>query len=184
MVAIEPLAEMRAVLAEQAPAAELVAGRAEALPLADASLDALTVAQAFHWFELEPALAELARVLRPGAGLALVWNVRDRADPLQQELHALLAPLRGTTPSEHTAEWRNALAADRRFGPLQERSFAWSQPYRADDLVDRFASVSFIAALPERERSALLQRVRGLVAGLPEPFPFRYRTDVGVCTRL
>src|SRR5204863_4155198 len=74
VIGLEPVAAMRALLAAFAPA---VASVAETLPLRDASVDAITVAQAFHWFDAPRALAEIARVLRPGGALVLVWNERD-----------------------------------------------------------------------------------------------------------
>src|SRR3954447_3020591 len=74
VVAIEPLDEMRARLEESVPDAEALAGSAEEMPVPDAVADAVFVAQAFHWFATHPALAEIARVLRPGGGLALLFN--------------------------------------------------------------------------------------------------------------
>src|SRR3954471_9902173 len=79
VVAIEPVAEMRAKL----DGFESHDGTAEELPLADASADVITVAQAFHWFDHARALPELHRVLRPGGHLALFWNSRDLGDPVQ-----------------------------------------------------------------------------------------------------
>jgi SAM-dependent methyltransferase len=184
VIAVEPLAEMRTVLAQQAPAAEILAGSAEAIPLPDSSLDALTVAQAFHWFEAERALAEIARVLRPGGSLALVWNVRDLADEFQQQIDLLLAPHRGSTPSQHDRRWRDALARSPSFGREQLSSFDWSQAYTAAELVERVGSVSFVAALAPPEREALLEEVRMLGAVTPEPFPFRYRTELHFYPRL
>lgn len=183
VIAVEPLPEMRAVLVEAVPGIEVLVGTAEALPLADAAVDAVAVGQAFHWFDPEPAVAEIARVLRPGGALALVWNVRDLSDPLQQALQELVAPYRQRAPSEHEQPWKAAFAGSASFGPVELSSFPWEQPSTAAGLVDRFASVSFIAALQERERAALLERVRGLAAGLAEPFAFRYRTDVYVYAR-
>ncbi len=178
--AVEPLEEMRAVLMRVVPGAEALAGTAEALPLADGSVDAVTVAQAFHWFEPEAAFREAARVLRPGGALALVWNLRDFADPLQMALEALMGEYRGAAPFEYEQPWRVALAAAAFFGPEEKRSFRWDLPHTADELVDRIASVSFVAGLGPDEREELLGRVRTLAGGRPEPFPFPHRTDVYV----
>jgi SAM-dependent methyltransferase len=182
--AVEPLAEMRAVLAETVPGVEVLAGAAEALPLESASVDAVTVGQAFHWFDPVAAVTEAARVLRPNGVLALVWNIRDLDDPLQRELQQLIAPYRGGAPSEHEQPWQAVFADHAAFAPGELSSFRWVQRSSAAQLVERFASVSFIAALDERERGALLERLRGLVAGLAEPFAFRYRTDVFVYRRV
>src|SRR5262245_10611354 len=90
LVAVEPVAEMRAVLARALPEVEVRAGMAEALPLDDASVDAVLVAQAFHWFDARAALDEIARVLRDGGGLGLIWNAWELDDPLQTRLDELV----------------------------------------------------------------------------------------------
>ena len=178
VIAVEPLPEMRAVLAELGTSAEVFEGTAESLPLEDASVDAVTVAQAFHWFEAAAATAELGRVLRPGCGLALVWNIRDLEDPVQRDLNALLAPYRGDARSEHEQPWREDVDASPLFGLGELHSFPWVVPYTREDLAGRIASVSFVAGLEEGVREELLERVRALADGAGEPFPFRYRTDV------
>jgi ubiquinone/menaquinone biosynthesis C-methylase UbiE len=183
VVAVEPLAEMRAVLAREVPGAEALSGTAEALPLADASADAVTVGQAFHWFDAEPAAAEIARVLRPGGALALIWNIRDLADPLQARVNELLLPHRRDTPSEHEQTWRAVLAASPAYGDAEEASFAFVKHYTTGELVDRIASISFVARLDPDARAVLLDQVRATVEGLPEPFAFTYRTDVYVSRR-
>jgi SAM-dependent methyltransferase len=183
VIAVEPLEEMRSVLAGLLPDVELLAATAESLPLADASVDAVTAAQAFHWFDPEPALKEIARVLRPGGALSLIWNIRDLSDPFQNELDDLLRAYRGEAPSEHERPWRALVDASPLFGPPEERSFRWVQLRTADELAERVASVSYVAQLADGEREGLLGRVRQLVAGLPEPFPFRHHTDVYVFPR-
>ena len=183
VIAVEPLAEMGSILAESAPEAEVLVGTAEDLPLGDASIDAVTVAQAFHWFDAGPAAAELGRVLRPGGALALVWNIRDLEDSLQLALNDLLRPYRGDTPSEHELSWRVDLEASPLFGDPEERSFAWASDYTRAELVERVASISFVAALPRGERDGLLERVAALADAAGEPVPFRYRTDVYVFPR-
>jgi SAM-dependent methyltransferase len=174
---------MRAELERAVPAAEALDGTAEAIPLEMSSGHAVTVGQAFHWFDAERAAAEIARVLRPGGALALVWNIRDLSDPLQARIDELLLPYRRETPSEHVQPWRAVLEAVPAFGPPEQRSFPWVQPHTADQLADRISSVSFIARLDPDDRDPLLERVRAAVAGLPEPFGFSYRTDVFVYPR-
>jgi ubiquinone/menaquinone biosynthesis C-methylase UbiE len=90
VVAIEPVAGMRDQLVAQSPDVEVHDGTAEALPLADGSVDAITVAQAFHWFDAPVALAEMRRVLRPRGHLFLVWNIRDRDRDWVREFGDLL----------------------------------------------------------------------------------------------
>src|SRR5437763_3088354 len=93
VVAVEPQAEMLALLRGAVPEAKALEGTAEELPLPDEAADAVTVASAFHWFDRERALRELARVLRPAGALALVFNTRDPESELQRELTELLRPL-------------------------------------------------------------------------------------------
>src|SRR5262249_54140245 len=90
VVAVEPDPDMRAVFARVLPGIELLAGSAEELPLADASVDVATAAQAFHWFDLERALPELHRVIRPGGGIAVVWNEWDDDDELMRSLNQIV----------------------------------------------------------------------------------------------
>jgi SAM-dependent methyltransferase len=179
VVAVEPIAEMRALI----EGVETVDGTAEALPFDDASADAITVAQAFHWFDLERALPELHRVLRPGGSLVLVWNMRDLRDPVQRGVEDLLAPLRAFTPQQQLGAWREPLARSPLFGEGASRRFRFEQRFTADDLCARVASTSFVAAMPALEREALLARVRAAVHGLPEPFPFPYETEVEAIPR-
>jgi ubiquinone/menaquinone biosynthesis C-methylase UbiE len=183
VLAVEPLEGMRAVLERLVPEAEALAGTAEALPLADASVDAATVGQAFHWFDGERALRELGRVVRPGSGLALVWNARELTDPLQARLAALLDEVRGEAPSHREQSWRKHVETTPFFGLLEERTFPWEARYSRRQLAERVASVSFVARLPANEREPLLDRAASLVEGLAEPVPFRYRTDVYVLRR-
>jgi SAM-dependent methyltransferase len=179
VVAVEPVAEMRAVLPAGARALD---GTAEAIPLTSASADAVAVAQAFHWFDGDAALAEIHRVLRPGCALALVWNRRRMDDPLNQALEELMAPYRGHTSTFHTGAWRAAFARTKLFGPLEKRVFANPQSLAADQLVDRIASVSFIAMLDEKERTKVLRAVRALSG--PAGVTIDHDTEVEVADRL
>jgi ubiquinone/menaquinone biosynthesis C-methylase UbiE len=94
VVAVEPDPDMRAVFRRVLPDVEMREGFAEAIPLPDASVDAITVGQAFHWFDAERALAEMRRVLRPGGGFALLWNHWDKDDPLLGAVDRLLQDVR------------------------------------------------------------------------------------------
>jgi SAM-dependent methyltransferase len=184
VIAVEPLEEMRTVLGRVVPEAEVLDGRAEELPLGDGSLDAVTVGQAFHWFDAPAALVELGRVLRPGGALALVWNIRDLADPVQERIEGLLREVRRGAPNEHEQPWREVVDASPLYGAGEKRSFPWQTAYTRAELAERLASVSFVAQLPEDERVAMLARVEAELACEPEPLPFRYRTDVFVFPRL
>jgi len=179
VIAVEPIPEMRALIG----VAEAIDGTAEAIPLPDRSASLVTVAQAFHWFDLDRALPEIHRVLRPGGALALVWNMRDLDDPVQRGVEELLAPLRGRVTAQREGKWRAPLAASPLFGPLEAAEFRYEQQFTVDDLVDRVSSTSFVAAMTESERRPLLDRVRALADGRDEPFPFPYVTEVLISPR-
>jgi SAM-dependent methyltransferase len=178
VIAVEPVAEMRAAIPA---AARILEGTAERIPLDAASVDAVTVAQAFHWFDGDAALAEIHRVLRPGGGLAVVWNRRVEDDPVNQAMEAILAPHRSGVPTHRCDEWRAAFDRTRLFGPLEEHTFANEQLLDADGLADRVGSISFIASLPEAERASALSAARALADDGPVRVP--YRTEVHLCER-
>lgn len=187
VVAVEPVAEMRAQLVAAVPGVEALDGTAEAIPVADSSFDGVTVAQAFHWFDPEVALAEIARVLRPGGVLALVWNERDTREPWVAELSRIIRwDERGEWQVPYTLEedWAARLdAVDSAFGPVRRDDTGFAQPMDADTLVARVLSTSYLASRPEDERDTLATRVRALVADLEEPFDLPYETTVYWCRR-
>ena len=92
VIAIEPLREMRTELELHVPGVLALAGTAERIPLTDGFVDAVTVASAFHWFDVESALREIRRVLAPGGGLAMIWNARDERNPFQRALSEIIGP--------------------------------------------------------------------------------------------
>jgi ubiquinone/menaquinone biosynthesis C-methylase UbiE len=177
VVAVEPVAEMRAHLPAGARALD---GTAERIPLPGVVADAVTVAQAFHWFDGDAALAEIHRVLRPDGVLALIWNRRVLEDPVNASIEKLVAPYRGGTPS-HRDDWRAAFQRTTLFGPLKGCRFANEHIQDADGLADRVASISFIASLPADELERVVAAARELAADGPLTIP--YRTEVLVCDR-
>jgi SAM-dependent methyltransferase len=178
VIAVEPVAEMRAALP---PEARVLEGTAEAIPLADGSVDGLAVGQAFHWFDGDAALAEIHRVLRPGGVLALFWNRRDD-DPLNRAIDELLAPYRAGVPTHRSDAWRVAFERTTLFGPLEEHVFRAEQRLDADGLEARVGSISFVAALEAEERGRLLEQARALAGEGTVTMP--YRCEVHVCARL
>ena len=176
VIAVEPVAEMRAALPDSVEALD---GTAEAIPVEDGSVDLVTVAQAFHWFDGPAALGEIHRVLRPGGRLGLLWNRRAEDDPVNRAIDALIEPHRMGTPTLRGDAWRAAFERTSLFGPLEEHVFENEQVLDEDGLAARICSISFIAQLPEAERAGLLARARELTAGGPVTVP--YRTEVHVC---
>ena len=175
VVAVEPVAEMRALIGD---AARVLDGTAEAIPIDDGAAGAVTVAQAFHWFDGPRALAEIARVLRPGGALALVFNRRRMEDEVHQRIQGLLAPHRGDVPAHTAGDWHEAIERSAQFQLVAERSFDNAQALDADGLVDRFGSVSFVAAAGPAVRAELHAALRDLAAGAT--VALRYRTEVEI----
>jgi SAM-dependent methyltransferase len=188
VVAVEPVSEMRAALAAGLPGVEALAGTAEAIPLADGAVDAVTVGQAFHWFDGDAALAEIYRVLTPHGRLGLIWNVRDESVPWVARLTEIMEPYRGDAPGYRAGRWRVAFDRTMLFTPLEHAVFGLDHEVDAEAVVARVASVSFIAALPDEEREAVCARVRSLLETDATTrgrarFALPYRTDVFWCAR-
>jgi SAM-dependent methyltransferase len=188
LVAVEPVGAMRRTLAANLPRVLALAGRAEALPLADRSVDAAVVAQAFHWFDPEAALAELHRVLRPAGRLGVIYNVRDESVPLHAELTRIFQSYRGDTPSHETRGWRQAFQHTALFTPLEKMTVPHHHRLTRQGLVDRVLSVSFIAELPDEDRQKVIEDVLAAVDRDPttkgkQEIDLPYRTDVYWCER-
>ena len=173
VVAVEPLAEMRVLI----PAGiEALDGVAEAIPLTDSSADAVTVAQAFHWFRADEALAEIHRVLRPGGGVAILRNERDLADPAQLAFAEILARCRAHPSLERELDVPAALVRSGFFDEPEQRAF----PHVAElDPVALGASETSIALLDDGARAAALAEF----AALGERVRLRYVTEVVVTRR-
>jgi SAM-dependent methyltransferase len=168
VVAVEPVAEMRAALERALPEVRALTGTAEAIPVDDDAADVVTVAQAFHWFDARRALAEIDRVLRPGGALALAWNRRELDAPVHRAIAGIIEPHRGAAPAHRANAWRAAFAGTE----LEERRFPFAVVQDADALADRVASTSFVATLPDEARGDVLERVRALAAAGPVEVPY------------
>ena len=177
VIAVEPVPAMRAVLEGVVPGATALAGTAEALPLDDASVDAIVVAQAFHWFDGPAAVSEFHRVIRPGGRLGLIWNRRLTDQQLQREVDAIIDPYRRESPSHHRGEWRHPVAGRGLFVAAGDIEVPFEQVLDAGEFVDRFSSISYIAALPDREREAVVERLRDVAAGAGQPIRLGYTTE-------
>jgi SAM-dependent methyltransferase len=183
LLAVEPLDGMRAKLGEALPDVACVAGTAEEIPLETSTADAVTAGQAFHWFRVERAVPEIHRVLRAGGSLGLIWNVRDPDDPVQEEIERIVSRVRGDSPAAYTwggdeSAWREPLDGSPLFARSGEARFPHEQLVDANGLIDRIASVSFVAALPAERRDDVLAEVRELASSLGEPLRLGYTTAV------
>jgi ubiquinone/menaquinone biosynthesis C-methylase UbiE len=190
LIAVEPLAEMRAVLHGHLPDVEALDGTAEAIPLPDAAVDAVFVGSAFHWFDGPAALREIHRVLRPDGGLAIVYpHARWRHEPWSEELSARLdaSPHTGIRPATTPASgrWRRAFDDTRLFGPLESATFPSAPEMTVAQFQLLVASWSRVAALPDEERAALLGDIGDLLArhGV-ERFALQAENEVYVARRL
>ena len=176
VIAVEPVDAMRQRIAPH-PHLRVQAGTAQATGLAAASLDALVCAQAFHWFATPAALDEFARVMRPGARLGLVWNVRDESVDWIAALTRIFTPYEGNAPRFYKGDWRGAFPHPA-FGPLTETTFAYEHVGPPEQvIIDRVLSTSFIAALPADEQARVRARLEELVASHPA---LRGKTEVRV----
>ena len=170
---------MRAELERVVAGVDVRAGTAEAIPLLDAAVDAVTVAQAFHWFRFDAALAEIRRVLRPGGAVALLWNRWDPDDRRYAALEGVLASVRREAPYR-TERWREALVESPLFGPVEDRRFLYEEELELEHAVQREGTTSLLASLPAPEREAVLDRIREALKAFGEPVRFRCWTEVFV----
>ena len=161
VAAVEPSEQMRAELISALPDVEALAGTAEAIPVADATVDAVIVAQAWHWVDVDLASHEVARVLRPGGVLGLVWNVRDETVDWVAQLGQIMRP--GT---EHEM-FSDAPPVGAPFGPVERHDFAWNDTVTKESLLDLVASRSYFIVLPPDEQAAMLDAVEQLLATHP-----------------
>lgn len=168
VIAIEPVSQMLAKLSLAQPDVESHQGTAEAIPLADASVDAVVCAQAFHWFATSAALTEIHRILKPGGALGLIWNVRDESVAWVKTLAAIFDAHEGDAPRYTKGHWSSAFPFAG-FGPLQEDHFRHGHSGAAQDvIVNRVRSTSFIAALPPDEEARVVAAVEALIAATPD----------------
>jgi SAM-dependent methyltransferase len=177
VTAVEPDAQMRARLAENLPGVVAVSGTAEAIPLGDDSADVVTLAQAWHWVDVDAASREVARILRPGGVLALVWNIRDdRVDWV-----ARLGEIMGASEAERYDSVTPPVGP-----PLTRDAYAefhWTNPIDHDELLAMITSRSYVIAMREPERAAMLARVEELLRTHPD-LAGRDRFDLPYSTRV
>jgi len=168
ILALEPVEAMRARLAAAVPGAELVDGAAESIPLPGASVDAVVVAQAFHWFDAIRALSEIHRVLRPGGRLVLLWNLRDESVRWVRGIRELIdAAVDGEAPHWQHG-WREAIDRCALFEPLGQVGFRHAQLLTVGGVLDRVTSISTVAAADPATRARLLADVETILREDPE----------------
>jgi ubiquinone/menaquinone biosynthesis C-methylase UbiE len=154
VVAVEPDDRMRAVLAERSPDIEALAGTAEAIPLPDAAVDLVTVSSAWHWFDIDRALAEIARVLRPGGRLGVLWTSRDRDVTWVREMNELIPPRLGPrTP-------RVLEVTGQPFDEVEHATFRTTQPSSVEAMLEQLTTYSGMITATDGERDERLTQAR------------------------
>lgn len=156
VIATDPDPGMLAYLRRRAPGARVVAAIAEHIPVPSRTVDVVVCAQSFHWFDHDVALPEIARILRPGGVLALVWNTRDEGIPWVRKLGKIIDSQENRTGLDAPA------AASEHFGFVESHDFRFWQALRRDELFDLVRSRSNVAVMSEDERAAVLERVGAL----------------------
>jgi SAM-dependent methyltransferase len=186
VVAVEPDPGMRRLLVTNCPGVEAIDGTAERIPLADDAVEAVFVAQAFHWFDTEAALAEIARVLRPGGALVVMWNVANGpAVPSITGVEELLAPIWprdfGFPLDMMSGDWAptawNLPFAERTFNQIREARLANPQTVDSHGLVAFFGSMGWVANLPDEERQPLVDAMRSHLTAVEYVLPWQTRVQ-------
>ncbi|WKG05047.1 class I SAM-dependent methyltransferase [Mycolicibacterium sp. HK-90] len=159
VIAVDPIPEMLELLSNSLPDTPALLGTAEEIPLADNSVDAVLVAQAWHWFDPERAVKEVSRVLRPGGRLGLVWNTRDERLGWVKDLGHIIGP-------EHDP-FNNEVTLAAPFGEIERHQVEWTSYLTPQALIDLVASRSYCITSPEQVRTRTLEQVRELLATHP-----------------
>jgi SAM-dependent methyltransferase len=159
VIAVDPIPEMLELLSYSLPDTPALLGTAEEIPLPDDSVDAVLVAQAWHWFDTERAVKEVARVLRPGGRLGLVWNARDERLGWVKDLGRIIG--------HEDAQFNEKTTLSEPFTDMQRNQVEWTSYLTPQALIDLVASRSYCITSPEKVRTQTLDRVRNLLATHP-----------------
>jgi SAM-dependent methyltransferase len=183
VIAVEPQQSLRDVLAASVGSERVRDGLAEAIPLPDGSVAAVTVADAFHWFDAEDALGEIRRVLRPGGGLAVLSTAVDWGGASwAHEVGTLIAGLRPEHPQFDGPSWQDAVRATGGWTAPREIRLTASQPAHPERMVDYIASMSWIAGLPDDQRTDTLAQVGAIVGAGETPAELPVHVLIGLTT--
>jgi SAM-dependent methyltransferase len=160
--AADPSPRMLDQLRAAVPGAIVHEGTAEDIPLADASVDAVLVAQAWHWVDQDVALPSVARVLKPGGTLGLVWNIRDESVPWVARLTKIAHPAESEIFLETGTIKRDG------FGEIESARFEWSSEFTRDDLLDLVRSRSYFITADDAEQASIVAGVNDLLDTDPD----------------
>ncbi len=183
VTALEPQSTMREVLAARIGSERALEGVAEAIPAPDRAFEAVTVGDGFHWFNAERALAEIRRVLVPGGGLALLATMPDFSGASwADELGAIMERLRPEHPFFDGPSWRDAVHAAEGWSELRQIRVTTPQPARPERMVDFLNSMSWVAAMPDDQRSRVLAQVTALVEAGETPAEIDIHVIIGLAS--
>jgi SAM-dependent methyltransferase len=181
VIAVEPQAQLREILAASVGIERVLDGLAEEIPLPNASVAAVTVADAFHWFDQVAALREIQRVLIAGGGLAVLRILPDwSAASWAHEVGTLIAKLRPEHPQFEGPRWQETARAEGRWTAPREVQLTMSQPAGPEAVLDYIASISWIAALPDDQRTETIARIGELIVAGETPDELPVHVTVGL----
>jgi SAM-dependent methyltransferase len=181
VVAVEPQPELRELLAASVGSELVREGLAEAIPLPDDSVAAVTVADAFHWFDHAVALAEIRRVLRPGGGLAVLSVVPDWSGASwAHEVGTLIAGMLTSHPKFDGPPWQESVRAAGGWSEPREIRVTTSQPASPKRMVDYISSMSWVAALSEDRRAEARAKVDAIISAGETPAELPIHVVIGL----
>ena len=159
VIAVDPIAEMLEMLRTALPDTPALLGSAEQIPLPDNAVDAVLVAQAWHWFDSERAVAEIARVLRPGGRLGVLWNTRDERSGWVKDFGRIVG-------LEHDRD-NATVDLPEPFTDIATHQVEWTNYITPQALIDYVASRSYCITSPAEVRTRTLDEVRELLVSHP-----------------
>ncbi len=176
ITAVEPTPGMREVLSKRLPTVKVLDGRDVAIPLDDATVDCVVVAQAFHWFDAPVAMEEIHRVLVDGGRLGVLWNERDESVSWVADLgEAMRWPI--YQPYAVGQDFTPVLASGP-FVNIERRNFSHHQILDHEGLLQRVLTTSYIAVMDDEEQRTVMRDVQVVVDQLPDTITLPYVTDV------
>jgi ubiquinone/menaquinone biosynthesis C-methylase UbiE len=182
VIAVEPVPGMREELKAAVPSADVRDGVAEDIPLDDGMVDLVTIAQAFHWFKFDEAMAEIHRVLAPGGSVAILFNERDERVPWVKAWNNAIEWHSQRIAHYQDTDWTAVLTSGG-FHDVSYHRVDWTQPMTRELIASRVRSVSYVAKLDEAGQQEYVDRVLPLVAGFDEPFDLPYITHLWTASR-
>ena len=159
VIAVDPIAEMLEMLRTALPDTPALLGSAEQIPLPDNAVDAVLVAQAWHWFDQEQAVTEIARVLRPGGRLGVLWNTRDERSGWVKDFGRIVG-------LEHDRD-NATVDLPEPFTDIATHQVEWTNYITREALIDYVASRSYCITSPAEVRTRTLDEVRELLVSHP-----------------